>query len=163
MVTDQNTTYICNSLIIIFERIFYPTFMINASVHSIFNKYKRYGVITKRKKFCGSFANDTCCYWPHTKFSLKNLLKTFIPSRHHENSTFKLVMNHIPIFLYNSNSHSSINFKIPNELFYNRLVDISHFKVINNNDSLDSNVNKKRSIQEDEDSDDYSDIQTLNI
>ena len=32
-------------------------------------------------------------------------------------------------FLYNSNPHSSINFKIPNELFFNKPVDISHFKV----------------------------------
>jgi len=32
-------------------------------------------------------------------------------------------------FLYNSNPHSSVNFKIPNELFFNKPVDISHFKV----------------------------------
>jgi len=35
-------------------------------------------------------------------------------------------------FLYNSNPYSSINFKIPNELllfFFNKPVDISHFKV----------------------------------
>ena len=31
------------------------------------------------------------------------------------------------VFLYNSNPHSSINFKIPDELFFNKPVDISHF------------------------------------
>ena len=32
-------------------------------------------------------------------------------------------------FLYNSNPHSSVNFIIPNELFFNSPVGISHFKV----------------------------------
>jgi len=101
----------------------YPlsTFLFKRFINNIFDKCKRYSMVTERKKCCSVlFVDDTAFFWPLKKSSLKNLLNTthdwgikneitfdiskcntfvklknFLPSRHYENPTFNIDMDHL--------------------------------------------------------------------